>query len=115
VNRDVKGYFDAVPADKRAYIEKLHALILKQFSQAEVVISYGILMYRVKQGWVGLGCWKGGVSLYTSGTHHLEEFKARHPGVKCGKGSINLKLGEALPLNDLKQVIRHAMEQPKPE
>jgi hypothetical protein len=111
---DVKLFFDAVPPERRPLFDRLHALILSLYPQADIVLSYGVPTYRVKPGWVALGYRKGYVSIYTNGPHHLAEFKAKCPGVKTGMGCINLKLDEKVPLAALKQVIKHAIEHPKP-
>ncbi len=49
------------------------------------MVSYGIPTYKVKAGRVGLGFWKGGVSVYTYGAHHLEEFRAKYPAIKTSQ------------------------------
>jgi len=36
-----------------------------------------------------------------------------YPSIKTGKGSINFKVTDVVPMAALKKVIRHAMEQPK--
>jgi uncharacterized protein YdhG (YjbR/CyaY superfamily) len=112
MNRDVRRYVDSVPTDRRPLFDELQSLILGMYPNAEVVISYQIPTYRAKSGWVGLGYWKEGVSLYTNGPHHIAEFQAKYPGIKTGKGSINLKTSDRVPLAALKKVVRHAIEHP---
>lgn len=106
-------YIEAVPEDRKPLFERLHALILSLYPDAEVVLSYGVPTYRAKTGWVALGYRKDGVSLYTCGAHHLAAFKAKHPKIKTGTGCINLRTGDPVPAAALKQVIRHAIEHPK--
>jgi uncharacterized protein YdhG (YjbR/CyaY superfamily) len=112
MNKDVKRYVDAGPKDRRPLFDKLHRLILGLYPKADVVMSYQIPTYRAKGGWVGLGYWKEGVSLYTNDPKHIAEFKAQHSGVRTGKASINLKAKGAVPVAALKNVVRHAIEQP---
>ncbi|MGQ0569356.1 MAG: DUF1801 domain-containing protein [Armatimonadota bacterium] len=83
------------------------------YPNAEVVMSYQVPTYRAKSGWVALGYWKDGVSLYTNGPHHIAEFKAKCPAIKTGKGSINFKVTDSVPVAALKKVIKHAIEHPK--
>lgn len=65
MNKEVQRYMDAVPEEQRPLFDKLYALIMGLYPNAEVVISYQIPTYRVKSGWVALGYWKDDVSLYT--------------------------------------------------
>jgi uncharacterized protein YdhG (YjbR/CyaY superfamily) len=124
MNKDVRRYVEAAPKDRtgrkltdgreaRRLFDKLQAMILDLYPQAEVVISYQIPTYKAKSGWVALGYWSGGVSLYTNGPHHIEDFKAQYPAIKTGKGSINFRVSDPVPVTALKRVIRHAIEHPK--
>jgi len=115
MDEQVQAYLDAVPEDRKPLFEALHALILSLYPDAEVTLSYRMPTYKAKSGWVALGYRKDGVSLYTCGAHHLAAFRARHPKIKTGTGCINFRTGDPLPLPALKQVIRHAIEHPKPE
>ena len=112
MNDEVRRYVKAVSGQRRALFEELERLIKSIYPNAEVVMSYRIPTYRAKSGWVGLGYWKDGISLYTDGPEHVAEFKAKYPMIKTGKGSINLKVTDAVPAAALKKVIRHAMERP---
>lgn len=110
MNEGVQRYVDAIPEGSRPLFDKLHALIMALYPEAEVVISYQIPTYKAKAGWVALGRWKDGVSLYTNGPQHIAEFKARYPAMKTGKGSINFKATDVVPVAAVKTVIRHAIE-----
>lgn len=110
MNKDVQRYVDAVPEDRKSLFEKLHAVIMDLYPNAVVVISYQIPTYRAKSGWVALGYWESGVSLYTNGPDHIAEFKEKYPAIKSGKGSINFRVSDVVPVPALKKVIRHAIE-----
>ena len=110
---DVQEYLDAVPDERKAMVGKLHALILDLYPEAEVDLSYRMPTYRFGDGWVAIGNQKRYVSLYTCGAHHLAGFKQRHPGIRTGKGCINLKPTDTVPVAALKQVVRHAIEYSK--
>lgn len=111
---EVQAYFDKVPADRRALVGELHALVLALYPDAELGLSWGMPTYRSGDGWVSVGNQKHYVSLYICGADHLAEFKERQPGVKTGKGCINFKPSEPLPLADLETVIRSAMDRRQP-
>jgi hypothetical protein len=103
----VQRYVDAIPATHRPLFDRLQALILGLYPQAEVGISYGIPTYRVGGRRVYLGLWKGGVSLHAV---DVAPFKQRHPAIKTGKGSLNFKLTDTLPEAEVQDVIRAALE-----
>ena len=110
----LEDYFDAVPADRKGVVERLHGLILGLYPDAQVDLSYRMPTYRVGDGWVALANQKHYVSLYTCGAEHLAEFRAAHPEIRTGKGCINFKPDAELPVVAIEQVIRHAIEHPKP-
>jgi len=113
MDEKVQRFFDAVPVKSKMYFDQMHKLVMTLYPEAQIRISYGIPVYRAKSGWVGLGYYKDGVSIYTNGPGHLAEFKARHPKVKGGKGSLNFPNTEPLPLDDLHLIIVHAVEHNK--
>jgi uncharacterized protein YdhG (YjbR/CyaY superfamily) len=71
--------------------------------------------YRKGEGWVALANQKNYISLYTCGYHHIESFKTHYPDIKTGKGCINFRDKDDIPLKDIEAVVRHAIEHPKPE
>jgi len=76
---------------------------------------YKMPTYQVDDGWVAIANQKRYVSLYTCGYHHIADFKAKHPQIKTGKGCINFRQKDELPLDDLKAVVTHAIMHPKDE
>ena len=113
MKNEVQRYIEAVPEDRRPLFDKLQALIRNLYPDAEVLIWYHLLTFRKKPGWVALGYWKNGVSVYTNGPHHLAEFKAQYPHIKTGKGCINLKITDEVPIPALQKVITHAIKHSK--
>ena len=113
MNSDVEAYLKAVPESRAAHVNTLHALIVQLFPGAIVDMTYKMPTYRVGEGWVAIANQKNYVSLYTCGAVHIEEFKKKHPGIKTGKGCINFRQRDELPIRELKQVIRHAIRHPK--
>jgi len=110
MNEEVQRFIDAIPDDRRALFDRLRALIESMYPDAEVKLSYGVPTFKMKSGWVALGYWKSGISLYTNGSHHLSGFIREHPEIKTGKGSINFRLTDDIPEESLTRVISHAME-----
>ena len=113
MNRDVQRYMESVPQDRKLVVGKLHTLILELYPNAEVDMSYKMPTYKVKDGWVALANQKRYISLYTCGPHHIAAFKEKYPAIKTGKGCINLKPTDEIPVSALKEVVKHAIEHPK--
>ena len=114
MNREVQLYIDTVTDERNQLFLKLQGIILRLYPKAEMCISYKIPKYKVDAGWVSLGYWKGGVSLYTNGQHHIAAFKEQHPEITTGVGSIKFKVTDSIPEKHLEQVIKHAIEHPTP-
>ena len=110
----VVEYFQAQPEPRRERLLALHQAIMTAYPKAQVDMGYRMPTYKAGDGWVALANQKQHISLYTCGYHHIEAFKQAHPGVKTGKGCINLRDRDELPMGDLIQVVRHAIEHPKP-
>lgn len=106
---DVQQFVDAVPADRRPLFDQLRALVEEMVPGVKPVLWYQAPTYKTKTGWVTLGHWRGGASLYVGGAL-AESFKAAHPDDEAGKGTIHLRTGEPFPVEALKDVIRRAME-----
>jgi uncharacterized protein YdhG (YjbR/CyaY superfamily) len=113
VDKEVRRYFDTVPKDRKPVIEKLHKLIVGLYPGAKVDMSYRMPTYKAKDGWVAIANQKHYVSLYTCGAHHIAGFKEKYPGIKTGKGCINFKVTDQIPVAALKAVIKHAIKESK--
>ncbi len=113
MDREIDAYIRKADDSGRDMLLSLHNLILKHYPQTNLKIAYRILMYKLQTGWVGLGYWKQGVTLYSEAISKIAEFRTKHPKFKTGKGCINFKLQDEIPLPDVLDVIRFAMEHTK--
>ena len=114
---EVMTYFARQPEPRRQRLLVLHQAILLADSLIRVDMAYRMPTYHHGDGWVALANQKHYISLYTCGNHHIKSFKVANPGVKTGKGCINLSDRDVLSetfVAELIEVVRHAMEQPKP-
>jgi hypothetical protein len=109
MNEEVQRFVDAVPAETRPLFDQLRALVEEMYPGVEPALWYNLPRYKVKTGWVCLGYWKGGASLYTNSPDHIAAFKVQAPGVHTNKASINLKVGGPFPAEALRGVVRRAM------
>jgi len=114
VNPDVHTYFDQLPDDRRQSLLELHRIVLSSVEGLSVDLAYRMPTYRLGDGWVALANQKHYISLYTCSAEHLAAFKSKHPDIKTGKGCINFKPGQEIPNEDVRAVVVHAIEHPKP-
>ena len=112
---NIEHYVREIPEDRSDRFHSLHSLIISLYPDAVVDMTYKMPTYKVGEGWVALANQKNYISLYTCGYHHIESFKEKHPNIKTGKGCINFRDKDPLPLKEIEEVVRHAIEHPKPQ
>jgi uncharacterized protein YdhG (YjbR/CyaY superfamily) len=110
VNKEVQDYIDSIPEERKPLFNKLKALILELYPDAEVKMWYKMPTFKAKSGWVALANQKYYVSLYTNSADHIRSFKSKYPKTKTGTACINFKLRDPVPEDAVKEVIKHAME-----
>ena len=113
MNKALLAYFESVPEFRRSRLTALHGLITTLFPEAVVGMGYRMPTYRAGEGWVAIANQKNYVSLYTCSASHITAFRDKHPRFKTGKGCINFRDSDDLPLQDLTEVIVHAIRHPK--
>ena len=113
MDAEMVAYINSVSDERRQLYARLEKLVLELYPAAELVKSYGIPKYQIKTGGIFLNYWKGGVSLHGGGSDLLDDFKAKFPQIKTGKGGINFKVGDEIPVEDVTTFIRNAMERKK--
>ena len=105
----IKQYLATVPQNRQLRFKSINALILELYPDADVSFRYNMPTFEWHGGWVALANQKNYISLYTCSAQHLQEFKQRHPNIKTGKGCINFRDKDEIPLADLVGVIHSAM------
>ena len=110
MSSDVQEYIESAGEEKQQLYRRLETIIKDLYPEVRSVMSSQIPTYRAKFGWIALGYWDEGVSLYTDGPQHVAEFRKAHPDVKSGKTHIDLKSGDDVSDADLSDVIRLAIE-----
>ncbi|MBV2091619.1 MAG: DUF1801 domain-containing protein [Candidatus Thiodiazotropha sp. (ex Ctena orbiculata)] len=109
----VDRYIAELSEERKARFMLLHQMIVDEYPDAVVDMHYRMPTYRLAEGWVALANQKNYISLYTCSAAHIESFKTDYPQIKTGKGCINFKDKDPLPLDDLLSVVRHAISRPK--
>jgi uncharacterized protein YdhG (YjbR/CyaY superfamily) len=111
MNDAVRAYIDGIASEHRALFDRLQRLVVEVHPEAEVVISYQIPTYKVGRRRLFVGVWKHGVSIYGWGQGHDAGFTARHPELKTGRGTIQLRPEDAagIPDEEFRDLVRAAL------
>jgi uncharacterized protein YdhG (YjbR/CyaY superfamily) len=96
----VRDYIGAIVPEHRPLFDRLHRLVLEVHPDAAIVLSYKIPTYKVGSRRLFLGVWKHGISIYGWDQGRDAGFMARHPGLKTGKGTIQLRPSDAAKITD---------------
>ena len=107
----VQAYIDAIDPEHRPLFDRLQGLILEAHPDATIVISYDIPTYKVERRRLYLGVWKHGVSIYGWQQGADSGFTGRHPELRTGKGTIQLRPEDAasIPDDELRELVRAAL------
>jgi uncharacterized protein YdhG (YjbR/CyaY superfamily) len=108
----VRDYIEAIAPEHRALFDRLHRLVLEAHPDAAVVLSYQMPTYRVGRRRLFLSVWKHGVSIYGWDQGRDAGFTARHPELKSGKGTIQLRPDDAaaIPDNEFRDLVHAALD-----
>ncbi len=108
----VQEYIEAIAPEHRPLFDRLHRLILEAHPDAAVVLSYQIPTYKVGRRRLFVGAWKHGISIYGWQQGRDDTFTARHPELKTGRGTIQLRPDAAagIPDDELRDLVRAALD-----
>ena len=108
---DVAAYFAAIPPGHRPLFDRFHRLILEVCPDAEVVLAYNMPTYKLGKRRLHLATWKHGVSIYGWQQGGDAGFTARHPALRKGKGTIQLRPEDADRISDdeFRELVRTAL------
>lgn len=95
---------------RRQRVDSIRQLVMRMYPDAVESMRYKMPTFEWGEGWLAVANQKNYVSLYTCAAQHLIAFKAAHPAIKTGSGCINFRDREMIPLDDLKTVIKSALE-----
>lgn len=111
MDAEMMAYINSVSDARRQLYAELEKLVLELYPDAELVKSYGIPKYKTgaKTG-IWLNYWEKGVSMHGGRTELIDWFRERHPEIKTGKGGVNFKAGDAIPVEDVREYIQRVVE-----
>jgi uncharacterized protein YdhG (YjbR/CyaY superfamily) len=111
VDGAVQEYIDSIAAEHRPLFDRLHRLILAEYPEASVALSYKMPTYRVGGHRFYVAVWRHGVSIYGLKQGRDAGFMARHPELKSSKGTYRLRQQDADAISDteLRDLVRAAL------
>jgi uncharacterized protein YdhG (YjbR/CyaY superfamily) len=109
----VRDYVAAIDPAYRPLFDRLQRLIVETYPDAAVVLSYKIPTYKVGGRRLFLGVWKHGVSIYGWEQGRDAGFIDRHPALKTGRGTIQLRPTDAAAIgeDEFRDLIRAALDE----
>lgn len=105
----IARYVAQVPEARRERALALHGLILSLFPQAAISMEHRMPTYRLGANFIAWASQKRHLALYTCSQARIAGFRARHPEVRAGKGCLQFRDSQRLPLADLAQVVKNAL------
>lgn len=106
----VEAYIATFPEESQAVLNQMRALIKQHAPQAEEKISYGMPAYYLNGQLVFFAGYKNHIGFYATPTGH-EAFKEELSKYKQGKGSVQLPLGEPLPIDLIARIVQHRVQE----
>jgi uncharacterized protein YdhG (YjbR/CyaY superfamily) len=97
--KTVAAYLEALPADRRAALKTLRALIKKTVPQASEGMEYGMPTYTQDDVLCAFASQKNYMALYICAGDAVEVHRAELGKLSCGKGCIRFRKLDELPLD----------------
>lgn len=107
---EVEQYLSAIPDGRRERFQSILRTIRSLYPDAVESMKYKMPTYSLGDGWVAVANQKNYISLYTCAPQHIASFQMKHPTIKTGKGCINFRDRDEILIEDIKPVIRSAIE-----
>jgi hypothetical protein len=111
VDAAAKAYADGIETENRPLFDRIHGLIVGEFPDVEVGISYQMPVYRRAGRSINVGAWKHGISVYGWGGQEDLSILERHPELSSGRGTLRITRTVADDISDaeLVELIRSAL------
>lgn len=103
----VDTYINQFDAETKARLGIMRQLVRAEAPEAEEAMAYGMVGYKLnKKPLVYFGGFAHHIGFYATPNSH-EAFKDEFKKYKQGKGSVQFPLGEGLPLELIRRVVRY--------
>lgn len=102
----IDEYIAAFSPDVQDLLENIRMAIRESAPDAEEAIAYGIPTFRLNGNLVHFAAFKHHVSFYPGGPSAIEAFKSELLQYKQSKGTVQFPLGEPVPHELVKKMVR---------
>lgn len=111
VDAAAQAYVDEIAPEARVLFDRIHGLIVGEFPDVEVGISYRMPVYRRESWSLNVGAWKHGVSIYGFPEECAVSIIERHPELSSGRGTLRITHAAADDISDqeLIRIVRGAL------
>jgi uncharacterized protein YdhG (YjbR/CyaY superfamily) len=100
VDAAAQAYVDKIAPEARLLFDRIHGLIVGEFPDVQVAISYRMPVYRRESRSLNVGAWKHGVSIYGFPEDRASSIIERHPELSSGKGTLRITHAVADDISD---------------
>jgi uncharacterized protein YdhG (YjbR/CyaY superfamily) len=104
-------YLASAPAPARAMLKALRSAIRAAAPDAEEVISYNVLAFRLHGILCYYAAFKEHVSFFPGSGSAVDQFKEELKNYKTSKGTIQFPFGKKIPLALVKRIVRMRVKQ----
>ena len=106
----IDTYIAQFPDEVQARLQKLRTTILKLAPGATEAMSYQIPTFKLNGNLVHFAAFKKHIGFYP-GAAGIAAFQDELAGYKSAKGSVQFPLGQALPLDLVKKIVKFRVAQ----
>jgi uncharacterized protein YdhG (YjbR/CyaY superfamily) len=108
----LRDYLEGIAPEHRPLFDRVHRLVVEAYPEAAMILSYQIPTYKVGGRRLFVGVWKHGLSIYGWQRGRESVFVGRHPELKTGKGTVQLRPDDAARISDdeLRELVRAALD-----
>lgn len=106
----IDEYIAAFPEDVQKRLERIRSAIRKAAPNAEEAISYQIPTFRLHGNLIHFAAYAKHIGLYPA-PRTSDEFKEELAGYAGGKGTVQFPHNRPLPLDLIRRIVRHRVQQ----
>ena len=103
--KNIDEYIASFPDDVRKKLEEMRTTIRKAAPDATETISYAIPTYKLNGNLVHFAAFKNHIGFYPA-PKGIEAFKAELSAYEGGKGTVQFRLDEPLPLRLITKIVK---------
>ena len=106
---DVDGYLEGLTAERRDRVAAVRTIVRETYPDIAEGIEWKMPVFRRGDRWIAVASQKSYVSLYLGCEPLAARVAASDPGLRHGKGCVNVRDSVAMPIEALRPVIRELL------